>query len=114
MSRSSTKGDDERAEDLARVDREVAGRIAGKGVHLSGHETSQQLADLEEALERFEDAVEAHGGDLMVDEPPAGRPGEPDQERFRLPIRGTGMSVADYLETLSRATDSLGQRKRRG
>lgn len=112
MSRKPSAGDDERGPELARVDREVAGRIAAKGVHLRGNETSEQLADIDDAIERFEKAVEARGGDLMMDEPPAGRAGEPDQERFRLPARGPDMTVEQYVESLARAVDALHQRKR--
>jgi hypothetical protein len=103
-------GDSERREELARVDREVAGRIAARGVYLSGTETTEQLAAIEEAIEQFEQAVEAHGGDLMVDEPPPGRPGEPDDERFRLPVRHPEMPVDQYLDSLARAVGTMSQK----
>lgn len=113
MTRAPDAGDNDRSEELARVDREVAARISARGVHLRGDETSEQLADIEEAIERFEQAVEAQGGDLMVDEPPAGQPGEPDEERFRLPARSPGTSVDQYLEALARARDALRGKPRR-
>ncbi len=91
--------------------RETAGRIAARGVSLRGSETPAELSDLEDAIERFETAVESRGGDLMVDEAPRGQRGEPDDARFALPKRGATMSVADYLVLLSRATDDL-RRKR--
>ncbi len=92
----------------------MAGRIAARGVHLSGEETSEQLAAIEDGIEQFEEAVELHGGDLMVDEPPPGSPGEPDDERFRLPVRRPGMPVDRYVESLARAVDAMRVRRHKG
>ena len=61
-------GDDERR----RIAAEVASRLRRRGVQLTGAESAMDLADLEEAVEEFERAVERSGGDLMVDEPVAG------------------------------------------
>src|SRR5437667_9476172 len=53
---------------------ENAGRIRQRGVLLTGRETSGQLDDLMTAIERFEAAVEARGGDLFINTPFSGRP----------------------------------------
>ena len=53
-------------DDRRRVAQEVAARLSRRGVSLTGHESSEELADLLEAVERFEDAVERRGADLMV------------------------------------------------
>src|SRR2546428_9483745 len=45
---------------------EVAARLRGRGVTVTGTEPPDDLANLLTAVERFEAAVEAHGGDLMV------------------------------------------------
>src|SRR3989442_12788845 len=47
---------------------EVAARLRGRGVTVTGTEPPDDLANLLTALERFEAAVEAHGGAPMGDE----------------------------------------------
>lgn len=103
--------DDEEGEELNRVTREVAGRLAVRGVHLRGDETPDEITAIEEAVERFEEAVELHGGDLMVDEPPARQRGQPDDPRFLLPTRGEEMSSAQYVELLAIAVDRMRTRR---
>jgi len=93
--------------DVQRVSREVAGRLAARGVRLGGRETPDELEAIEEAIEAFEDAVSAHGGDLMVDEGPRGHPTQPDDPHFALPLRGAHESVAQYVERLERAADTV-------
>ena len=93
--------------DVRRVSSEVAGRLAALGVWLSGNESPDELVAIEEAVERFEEAVRAHGGDLMVDEGPHGRTTQPDDRHFALPIRGEHEPVARYLGRLARATDTV-------
>jgi len=57
-------------EDRERADvaAEIGERLRSRGVALTGAERPDDLADLLSAVERFEKAVEAHGGDLMVDD----------------------------------------------
>ena len=93
--------------DLQRVTREVAGRLAARGIPLTGEETSDEITALEDAVERWEMAVESHGGDLMVDEPPKGQAGEPDDPRLLLPKRKPGTPVARYIEQLSQAMEGM-------
>jgi hypothetical protein len=45
--------------EMKRVSDQIAGRLASRNVRLSGHERPEELAQLEEAVERFEVAVEA-------------------------------------------------------
>ena len=94
-------------EDVRRVSTELAGRLAALGIRLQGTEDPEELLDIIEAIERFEDAVQAHGGDLMVDEGPGGRTVEPDDRHFGLPVRGEHETVADYVRRLARATDEV-------
>ena len=93
--------------EIDRVSKQIAARIAAAGVRLEGSETIDELADLQDAIERFEAAVEAHGGDLMMDEAPRRGKSQPDDPDFALPVRPSGESVADYLLRLSRATDTV-------
>src|SRR3989454_12731516 len=66
---------------------EVAARLRGRGVTVTGTEPPDDLANLLTAVGRFEAAVEAHGGDLMVDDL---KSREPDDRHFVLPRRGKG------------------------
>ena len=80
------------------VAREITGRLRGRGIHLTGRESDDELVRLLEAVERFEKVVEDRGGDLMVDEPVGDRPpGEPDDQRFVLPRRHDNESVDTFL-----------------
>lgn len=89
-----------------RATQEVSSRLGRKGVWLSGRETSEELVELLEAVERFEAAAERHGADLMVDEPVPGSraPIAPDNAAFVLPSREKSESVAHFVDRLVEAT----------
>src|SRR2546430_12346370 len=69
--------DPHRAEEQDAAVAEVAGRLRQRGIAVTGAEDSDDLANLLAAVERFELAVEAHGGDLMVDDLRSSRPDDP-------------------------------------
>ncbi len=73
---------------------ETRTRLEKSGVRLAGNETSDELADLASAVERFEREVREHGGDLYVDEPPSRQPDRPD---FALPERADRETVREYV-----------------
>lgn len=83
---------------------EIADRLRRRGIVLTGKEKPDELADLLSAVERFESAVEAHGGDLMVDDLKSTRP---DDRHFVLPRRGQAESVRDYIVKIDEATIAL-------
>ena len=93
-----------------RVARDIAGRLFTRGVEVRDDDSNDDVTAIEEAVERFENRVQAAGGDLMVDEPPRGREGEPDQARFRLPLRNADETASRYVERLERAADELRSR----
>jgi hypothetical protein len=95
------------SEEVRRVSDQIAGRLRGRNIFLTGREGREDLAQLEEAVERFESAVESHGGDLMMDEAPEGQVGQPDDPHFALPRRSDDETVGSYLERLARATDAI-------
>ena len=107
---ADSHADDESRKEFKDAIRETTQRIAKRGVYLRGDETHHEIAELDEALEHFERAVKSRGGDLMVDEPPAGHRGEADDQHFMLPQRVPTMSVADYIERLARAIDQMQKR----
>src|SRR2546426_3496967 len=59
---------------------EVAARLRDRGVAVTGAEDPGDLASLLDAVERFEAAVESHGGDLMVDDLKSRDPDDPHFE----------------------------------
>ena len=83
---------------------ELAGDIMDRGIALTGSEKPDELADLLSAVERFESAVEAHGGDLMVDDLKSSRP---DDRHFVLPRRGEAESARAYMVRIGGATEAL-------
>ena len=96
--------DDVRPTDLERVNAEVADRLRGRGIALTGRESGEELANLLEAVERFEGLVEARGGDLMVDDLTSS---EPDDPHFVLPEREPGESVRAYVDRIAVASDQI-------
>jgi hypothetical protein len=96
--------DPHRRETRASVTAELAAKLAARGVRLNGDETSDETADILDAVERFERAVQARGGDLMVDQRPGGQPSEPDDRQFVIPDRHADESVDAYLERVREAT----------
>ena len=95
------------AEDVQRVAGEVANRLEMLGIWLSGDEEPEHLGQIQEAVERFELAVESRGGDLMVDEGPDGRTTQPDDPHFALPLRRADESVGRYLDRLELAREEV-------
>jgi hypothetical protein len=73
---------------------EVTARLRSRGVEVTGAEAPEDLVDLLTAVERFEAAVEAHGGDLMVDDLKSSRPDDP---HFVLPRRTRGEALRAYI-----------------
>ena len=100
------EGDDARASAAA----EVADRLRRRGIAVTGAERTDDLADLLSAVERFEAVVEAHGGDLMVDDL---KSPQPDDRHFVLPRREHGETVQAYIIRIDEAADRLHKHPRR-
>jgi hypothetical protein len=83
---------------------EVAARLRSRGITLTGAENPEDLVNLLSAVERFEAAVEAHGGDLMVDDLKSSRP---DDAHFVVPRRAQGEAVLTYIGRIDKATARL-------
>ena len=96
--------------DVRRVAGQLSGRFSALGIDLDGDESPEQLARLSDALERFEKAVEAAGGDLMVDEPPRGQKAQPDGPDFALPRRNADENIDMYIGQLEQAAEKLAKR----
>lgn len=108
---SSGASPDSSDEERRRIAEEIALRLRRNGVQLTGQESSEELADLEEAVEQFERMVERGGGDLMVDEPVAGdSPIAPDEADFVLPARKQSESVSAYIKRIHEAASRAGHK----
>ena len=83
---------------------ELTGRIRQKGVLLTGRETSAQLDDLITAIERFEGAVVARGGDLFINTPTSDPPENPD---FVIPRRVPSEDAEVYAARINEAAGRL-------
>src|SRR5215210_4004004 len=88
--------------DAARL--ELASRIHQKAVLLDGSETVAQLDDLLSAIDRFEGAVIARGGDLMINSPFSS---EPENPQFVIPRRESGEDVDVYGGRIQAAASRL-------
>ena len=86
---------------------EIAARLRSAGVDIDDHTDPGALEDLLAAVESFEEAVRAAGGDLMVDEPPRGSDGQPDDSRFMLPKRNADETIEAYGDRIRAAARSL-------
>jgi hypothetical protein len=99
-----------RTGDQERAAAEVADRLRRRGIAVTGAERSDDLANLLSAVERFEAAVEAHGGDLMVDDL---KSPQPDDQHFVMPRRTQSESVQAYIIRIDEAADRLHRHPRR-
>src|SRR5438067_1098510 len=93
---SSNSSDGDR--DIARVRTELSNRLESRGVEVFDSDSPL------DAVERFERAVESHGGDLMMDEPPERGDSEPDDPHFLVPKRKPHETRIKYVERLAAAT----------
>ena len=94
------KRDNERAAVAA----EVADRLRHRGIVVGPTDGPADLSDLLSVVEEFESAVEAHGGDLMVDDL---KSVQPDDRHFVLPRRNHAEPIRAYIGRISAATSGL-------
>jgi len=95
---------DEEFEERTAAAAEVTARLRGRGIAVTGAESPEDLVNLLSAVERFEQAVEAHGGDLMVDDLKSARP---DDRHFVVPRRAQREAVRAYIGRIDEATAQL-------
>ncbi|HEY9013726.1 MAG TPA: hypothetical protein VIM84_01530 [Gemmatimonadales bacterium] len=95
-----------RGEELSRAREHTSDVLARRGVLLTGSETDEELADLWSAVERFELAVEARGGDTFTNSPTSAEPENPD---FVLPERKPREPARDYGRRVLEAAARLGK-----
>jgi|SRR5690349_19107507 hypothetical protein len=94
----------DRNEQQARAREHNLDVLGQRGVRLFGNESDDELADLWSAVDRFESAVEARGGDTFTNAPDSS---EPDNPQFVLPERKAREPVGTYVERIREAERRL-------
>ncbi len=96
--------DPHRREERRAAAEELAGRIRTKGVRVHGNESAAELDDILTAIDEFEEAVMARGGDLMSNSPDSTDPLNPE---YVVPQRKTGESPVEYVGRVRAARAAL-------
>jgi hypothetical protein len=93
-----------RDEEERHARQEAEYRLRERGIEVRDEDTDEEVADLLDAIERFETAVEAQGGDLFVDRIGSS---EPEHPAFVPPRRRSGERAADYIPRVEAASNNL-------
>lgn len=96
--------DPHREEEREAAAMELSARLAQKGVDVGSDEEPGQLADLLSGVEEFERAVEAAGGDTMVNMPDST---DPQSDRFVLPSRRADEPISGYTARIISAAREI-------
>lgn len=109
--RANPRGDDlDRAlnphldEQRAAAVRETVARLHRRGIEISESERPEDVVELLNAVERFEEMVEMRGGDLMVDDLMSSAPDDP---HFVVPRRRPGEPIQAWARRIEDATIAL-------
>jgi hypothetical protein len=94
-----------REQERRSVSSSMAATLRARGVDLTGDESSEQLVEMLDAVERFEAAVSEAGGDRMINDPDSSNPQE---EAFVLPRRVDDESPFEYADRVRRAARRIG------
>jgi hypothetical protein len=94
-----------RSDDQARVAMEIRGNLRQRGVDVRDEESGEELVTVLEAVERFERARSALGGDSMINTPETTRP---ERKEFVIPTRRDDESLTQYAARVDKAADDLG------
>lgn len=100
--------DPHRQEEQAKAREESEARLADRGIEVRPDDQYDDVADLQDTIERFEAEVQRQGGDLMVNHIGTARPENP---AFVPPSRESGESVPAYLRRLEDAIARLTARR---
>ena len=100
--------DPHRQEEQARAREESEARLADRGIEVRPGDNFDDVAELQDAIERFEQEVQRLGGDLMVNHLGSSRPEDP---AFVPPARDPDESIGTYLRRLEDAISVLVDRR---
>jgi hypothetical protein len=96
-----------RVEEERHAREEAEYRLREREIEVTSRDGDEDVADLLDAVERFETAVEAQGGDLFVDRLGSS---EPEDPAFVPPKQRAGESAADYRVRIEAAIRTLRSR----
>ena len=96
-----------RVEEERHARQEAEYRLAERGIRVDSGDSDEGVADLLDAIERFEAAVEAKGGDLFVNRIGSS---EPEDPAYVPPQRRDGESASEYRLRVETAADALRRR----
>lgn len=96
--------DERRQQELRRATMVAIGQLEQRGIQVRDDADPELVADLLEAVERFEAAVAARGGDSMVNTLDSSSPA---RARFVLPERRADEGLRRYTARIRQATDDL-------
>ena len=96
-----------RVEEERHARQEAEYRLSERGIRVEPSDSDEEVADLLEAIERFEAGVEAKGGDLFVNRIGSS---EPEDPAFVPPQRRDGESATDYRRRIEAAADAVRRR----
>jgi hypothetical protein len=96
--------DPNRLEEERQARLEAEYRLSQRGIRVTPADTDEEVANLLDAIERFEAAVEARGGDLFVNRIGSS---EPEDPAFVPPERQPGESATAYRRRIEAATERL-------
>ncbi len=101
--------DPHRVEEQRSARQEAIDRLRDRGIPVHPSDADDELADLLDAVERFEAVVETQGGDLFVNRIGSAEPQDP---AFVPPIRERDENASSYRLRVLAAANAL--RRRRG
>jgi hypothetical protein len=93
-----------RGEEQRRAREHAVATLEQRGVRVHDSDSSEDLADLLDVVDRFIATVESLGGDTFVNAPDSSQPDDP---LFVLPVRAVGESVKAYISRVDEATARL-------
>ncbi|HEY7611794.1 MAG TPA: hypothetical protein VH764_02270 [Gemmatimonadales bacterium] len=96
-----------RVEEERHARQEAEYRLSERDIGVEAADSDEEVADLLDAIERFEAAVEAKGGDLFVNRIGSSDPEDP---AYVPPVRRDGESATDYRLRIEAAADGLRRR----
>lgn len=96
-----------RVEEERHARQEAEYRLSERGIRVDRADSDEEVANLLDAIERFEAAVEAKGGDLFVNRIGSS---EPEDPAFVPPERRAGEPAADYRRRIETAAGAIRSR----
>jgi uncharacterized FlaG/YvyC family protein len=100
--------DPHRQEEQAKARQESEARLGDRGIEVRPRDSYDEVAELQDTIERFEQEVQRLGGDLMVNHLGSSRPEDP---AFVPPARDSDESISAYLRRLEDAISVLVDRR---